>query len=114
MNLLDKCGFERLITICHGDAKPNNFLFRNISIDLEDLECEGLQSILIDWQGGFVGSVANDLMWALYPFLEAAKPENKAQMYKMAIEYYFEQLTVVLETFNYSLQDLNLPETFEV
>jgi hypothetical protein len=34
-------------------------------------ECEGLQAILIDWQGGFLGSVANDLMWALYPFLEA-------------------------------------------
>ena len=114
MNQLDKSGYERLISICHGDAKPNNFLFRNISIDIEDLECEGLQSILIDWQGGFVGSVANDLMWALYPFLEAARPEKKAQMYKMAIEYYFEQLSVVLESFNYSLQDLNLPETFEV
>ena len=60
-----------MITICHGDAKPNNFMFRNITIDLEDLECEGLQSILIDWQGGFVGSVANDLMWSIYPFLEA-------------------------------------------
>ena len=36
-----------------------------------DLECAGLQAILIDWQGGFLGSVANDLMWALFPFLEA-------------------------------------------
>ena len=40
-------------------------------MDDEELSCEGLQSILIDWQGGFVGSVANDLMWAIYPFLEA-------------------------------------------
>ena len=76
MKVLSECGYERLISICHGDAKPNNFMFRNISIDFgddddEDLNCEGLQSILIDWQGGFVGSVANDLMWAVYPFLEA-------------------------------------------
>jgi hypothetical protein len=26
-----------LITFAHGDAKPNNFMFRNIEIDLEDL-----------------------------------------------------------------------------
>ena len=32
MKVLDKCGYERLISICHGDAKPNNFLFRNICI----------------------------------------------------------------------------------
>ena len=108
---LQECGFEKLITICHGDAKPNNFMFRNISIDLEDLECEGLQSILIDWQGGFVGSVANDLMWALYPFLEA-NSDKKAAMYKTALEYYFEQLTIVLESFNCTLADLNLPENF--
>ena len=68
---LENCGYEKLITFCHGDAKPNNFLFRSIEIDIEDLECEGLQSILIDWQGGFLGSAANDLMWALFPFLEA-------------------------------------------
>ena len=78
--VLDQCGYEKLITICHGDAKPNNFMFRNISIDLEDLECEGLQSILIDWQGGFVGSVANDLMWAVFPFLEA-NPNIKVWTY---------------------------------
>ena len=39
-------------------------------------ECEGLQAILIDWQGGFLGSVANDLMWALYPFLEAKQQDK--------------------------------------
>jgi thiamine kinase-like enzyme len=47
MTSLDTCGFEKLITICHGDAKPNNFLFRNINIEFddldlgEDLDCEG-------------------------------------------------------------------------
>ena len=43
------------MTICHGDAKPDNFMFRKIEIDLEDMECEGLEGILIDWQGGFIG-----------------------------------------------------------
>ena len=42
-----------------------------IFLQWKDLECAGLQAILIDWQGGFLGSVANDLMWALFPFLEA-------------------------------------------
>ena len=37
---------------------------------MEELECEGIEPILIDWQGGFLGSVANDLMWALFPFFE--------------------------------------------
>ena len=32
MKALDESGYERLISICHGDAKPNNFMFRNISI----------------------------------------------------------------------------------
>ena len=112
IKVLDHCGYEKLITICHGDAKPNNFMFRNISIDLEDLECEGLQSILIDWQGGFVGSVANDLMWAIFPFLEAAKPEAKGQIYQAALQYYFEQLSVVLESFHLNLPELDLPENF--
>lgn len=71
ISTLEHCGYENLLTFCHGDAKPNNFLFRNIEIDIEELECQGLQSILIDWQGGFLGCVANDLMWALFPFLEA-------------------------------------------
>ena len=89
MKSLGSCGYEKLITICHGDAKPNNFMFRNITIDLEDLECEGLQSILIDWQGGFVGSVANDLMWAIFPFLEAnaSKKVNISIFYENVLLY---------------------------
>ena len=46
---------EDLLTLCHGDAKPNNFMFRRIDIDLEDMECQGVESMLIDWQGGFLG-----------------------------------------------------------
>ena len=33
-------------------------------------------------------------------------------MYAMALEYYYEQLTIVLETFERSLDDLNLPKNF--
>ena len=57
MTSLDTCGFEKLITICHGDAKPNNFLFRNINIEFddldlgEDLDCEGLPSIKYFFKG---------------------------------------------------------------
>ena len=33
--MLENSGFEKLVTFCHGDAKPNNFLFRNIEVDIE-------------------------------------------------------------------------------
>ena len=82
IEVLEASGYENLISFAHGDAKPNNFMFRNIDIDMEeedeDLSCQGIQAILIDWQGGFLGSVANDLMWALFPFLEAHS-EDKVQ-----------------------------------
>jgi hypothetical protein len=52
---------------------------------------EGLQSILIDWQGGFVGSVANDLMWSIFPFLEAN--QNK----KVKLIYSFEKGNKIFE-----------------
>ncbi|XP_059096049.1 uncharacterized protein LOC131890667 [Tigriopus californicus] len=105
---LENCGFDRLITLAHGDAKPNNFMFRKIEIDIEDLECEGIESILIDWQGGFLGSVANDLMWALFPYVERDKT-----LYLKAMEYYFDQLRNVLDSFGYSYQDLDLPDNFQ-
>ena len=37
IEVLETSGYENLITFAHGDAKPNNFMFRNIEIDLEDL-----------------------------------------------------------------------------
>ena len=54
---LNTSSLEKLLTICHGDAKPDNFMFRKIEIDLEEMECEGLEGILIDWQGGFIGDL---------------------------------------------------------
>ena len=59
---------EKLLTICHGDAKPDNFMFRKIEIDLEDMECEGLEGILIDWQGGFIGYILpNKIPFSILP-----------------------------------------------
>ena len=37
----------------------------------------------------------------------------QAQFYNTALEYYFDQLKVVLETFNSTLDDLGLPKTFQ-
>jgi hypothetical protein len=58
--VLEESGVGRLNTLCHGDAKPNNFMFRKIDIDFEDddlkdLSCAGMEAMLIDWQGGFLG-----------------------------------------------------------
>ena len=64
LKVLDGSGVSSLNTLCHGDAKPNNFMFRKIDInfeddeDLQDLQCEGVESMLIDWQGGFLGRFA--------------------------------------------------------
>ena len=63
--VLEDSGVRHLNTLCHGDAKPNNFMFRKIDIDfgedddeeLKDLKCEGVESMLIDWQGGFLGNI---------------------------------------------------------
>ena len=50
--MLENCGYEKLVTFCHGDAKPNNFLFRNIEVDIEgilianqSLHCERLNKV---------------------------------------------------------------------
>ena len=37
IEVLEHSGYENLITFAHGDAKPNNFMFRSIEIDLEEL-----------------------------------------------------------------------------
>jgi len=105
---LNTSGLEKLLTICHGDAKPDNFMFRKIEIDLEDMECEGLEGILIDWQGGFIGSVSNDLMWLIPPFIEA-NGENSGLL-KFAMTYYCSQLGHVLASFGATLAQAGLPE----
>jgi len=106
---IDSCGLENFLTLCHGDSKPDNFMFRKIEIDLEDMECEGLEGILIDWQGGFMGMVSNDLMWLLPPFIEA-NSDNKG-MLEFALEHYSSQMQIVLSSFGKTAKDVGLPET---
>ena len=97
-NVLNESGCEKILTLCHGDSKPDNFLFRKIEIDLEDMECEGLESILIDWQGGFLGSISNDLMWLLPPFLEAGAGLEEALLhYATQVDIIYTVSTVYLQ-----------------
>ena len=113
--VLDESGVGNLYTLCHGDAKPNNFMFRKISLDFgddedfQDLDCEGVEAMLIDWQGGFLGSLCNDLMWCVFPFLEVNG--HDADMYEFAIKHYYDELKNVLETFNCTLEDYGFPDT---
>ena len=44
---LQESGLERILTLCHGDSKPDNFMFRKIEIDIEDMECEGTTECLL-------------------------------------------------------------------
>ena len=66
--VLNNSGLEHILTLCHGDSKPDNFMFRKIEIDLEDMECEGLEGILIDWQGGFLGEFYSSKLGLLLQF----------------------------------------------
>lgn len=118
LSVLENSGVANLSTLCHGDAKPNNFMFRKIDIDfgdtddeeLQDFKCEGVESMLIDWQMGFLGSVCNDLMWCMFPFFEVNNHEN--DLYEFAFRHYYDELKNVLETFNSDLKSFGLPEEF--
>merc|ERR1711892_866557 len=111
-------GVRHLNTLCRGDAKPNNFMFRKIDIDfgddddeeLQDLKCEGVESMLIDWQGGFLGSLCNDLMWCMFPFFEVNSHDK--ELYEFAFHHYYDELKNVLHSFNADLKDFGFPGDF--
>jgi len=67
--VLNTSGVENLLTICHGDSKPGNFMLRKKSCE-DNNGLWQLEAALFDWQAGFLGSVSNDLMKLLPPFLE--------------------------------------------
>ena len=93
-------------------------MFRKIDIDfgdvdddeLKELKCEGVESMLIDWQMGFLGSVCNDLMWCMYPFFEVNNHDK--DLYEFAFRHYYDELKNVLDTFNSDLKTFGLPEQF--
>merc|ERR1711892_860325 len=118
LKVLEDSGVRHLNTLCHGDAKPNNFMFRMIDIDfgddddeeLQDLKCEGVESMLIDWQGGFLGSLCNDLMWCMFPFFEVNSHDK--ELYEFAFHHYYDELKNVLHSFNADLKDFGFPGDF--
>merc|ERR1711892_1010703 len=118
LKVLEDSGVRHLNTLCHGDAKPNNFMFRKIDIDfgddddeeLQDLKCEGVESMLIDWQGGFLGSLCNDLMWCMFPFFEVNSHDK--ELYEFAFHHYYDELKNVLHSFNADLKDFGFPGDF--
>merc|ERR1711892_637776 len=118
LKVLEDSGVRHLNTLCHGDAKPNNFMFRKIDIDfgddddeeLKDLKCEGVESMLIDWQGGFLGSLCNDLMWCMFPFFEVNSHDK--ELYEFAFHHYYDELKNVLHSFNADLKDFGFPGDF--
>ena len=50
---------RKLMTLVHGDAKLDNFLFKSIGYEGNEL----YTAMLIDWQGCCFDLVSNNLMW---------------------------------------------------
>ena len=66
--------------------------------------CSGLEGILIDWQGGFLGSISNDLMWLLPPFLEAGAGLEEALLhYATQVDIIYTLSTVYLHIYSTQL-----------
>ena len=63
---LQESGLERILTLCHGDSKPDNFMFRKIEIDIEDMECEGTTDQVFN---AFLNSIENIFQFCKKYFL---------------------------------------------
>ena len=98
-----------LMTLVHGDAKLDNFLFRKLKEKLD----ETYSSMLIDWQGCGFDLVSNDLMWCLYGFVKNL-PETGDMVHgfvEFSVQTYWDKLREVLGAFGHKFSDLHLPES---
>merc|ERR1719348_1708408 len=103
---------KKMMTLVHGDAKVDNFMFKRSKNKDETKEGEEFTSMLIDWQGCGFDMVSNDLMWCLYGFIKNL-PET-GDMIHGFVEYslgvYWKELGKVLEAFGDKFSDFNLPD----
>ena len=110
LDLENSQSLKSLMTLVHGDAKVDNFMFKRGNSKEEEEEV--FTSMLIDWQGCGFDLVSNDLMWCLYGFIKNL-PET-GDMIHGFVEYslgvYWEELRKVLEAFGDKFSDFNLPE----
>lgn len=96
------------MTLVHGDAKVDNFLFKKVKEKLE----ETYTTMLIDWQGCGFDLVSNDLMWCIYGFVKNL-PETGDMIHgfvEYSVETYWDKLREVLAAFGDSYSDIQLPD----
>ena len=97
MDLENSASLKSLMTLVHGDAKLDNFLFRKVKERLE----ETYTAMIIDWQGCGFDLVSNDLMWCLYGFVKNL-PETGDMIHgfvEFSVETYWRKLGEVLAAF---------------
>lgn len=111
-DLQNNSSLKKLMTMVHGDAKLDNFLFKKVAGSAEDK----YTAMMIDWQGCGFDLVSNDLMWCLYGFIKNL-PET-GEMIHGFVEYslvtYWDELKKVLRAFGDSCTDFEIPEESEI
>jgi thiamine kinase-like enzyme len=93
-----RCRFQ---VLNHGDAWLNNMMFKS------DEQGNPLDVSLIDFQGPFWGSPANDI---LYFLISSVADDIKIDHFDDFIEFYHDQLTTALKKLNYDQHIPTLPE----
>ncbi|KAH8418179.1 hypothetical protein KR222_000973, partial [Zaprionus bogoriensis] len=79
--------------LCHGDFHSRNMMFK------------GTECLLLDFQISYVGSMTNDVLYALYMFVG---PEERLNKYDEIIYEYFETFRKTLLTIGYKGEMPNL------
>lgn len=72
--------------VCHGDYHMKNMMFK------------GNDCMLVDFQLSYVGSITNDIIYAIYMLLN---PEDRRERYDELIYHYFKAFSRTLSTIGY-------------